>query len=200
MKNLGRLMLMPIALAALCIPAHAQMSDTNIVTVQGGRNYACETTDLPVNVWSLVAYDNAGQPCVTKASQVGDPGETCDPDSVWDWQVQGHMVFAPVAGKNIVKVEIQLWAGNGGGSCHGGTTDPIFCDNPAYHYLQESAIYESTNPNVDLAAPFEFLFYLMPPYFSEPGDANYAGFWVYAKPIGNPAVCVSQNYWDLAHN
>ena len=190
----------PLLLFSLCGYARAQLSDTNIVTVQGGRNDACETSDLPANVWSLVAYDNAGQPCITKASQFGAPDETCNPDTVWTWQVQGHLVLATASGKSSAQVEIQLWAGNGGGSCYGGTADPIFCDNPATHYLQESATYSSVNNTSNFNAPFEFLFYQLQPYYSTPGDANYSGFWVFAKPIGKPAVCVSQNYWDLTHN
>jgi hypothetical protein len=194
--------------------AHAQSS---LVTVEGGRNDVCETTNLPMGIWSLVAYDNAGQPCVTKAAQVTDPTNqpACDPNANWDWQVQGHLVLTNAPGYTRTVVEVQLWAGNGGGSCYGGTSDPIICDNPATHYLQEQATYELDQPAAfssvlksfsgpqtptDMSVPFEFLFYLLPPYFSTPGDANYSGFWVFVKPIGRPAVCVSQNYWDLVHD
>ena|ERR1700676_353939 len=200
MKQLISLIGLGVALSLIPTPLCLAESVSNAVTVQGGRNDHCLTTQLPVNIWSLVAFDNAGQPCVTRASQTGDVDDSCDPDTVWDWQVQGHMVFTTATGHSKARVRIQLWAGNGGGSCYGGTANPIVCDNPATHYLQENAIYESDVPAVDLVAPFEFLFYLIPPYFSTPSDANYSGFWVFAMPIGGPAVCVSQNYWDLTHN
>jgi hypothetical protein len=108
------------------------------------------------------------------------------------------MTTAPSYGK--AKVQIQLWAGYGGGSSYGGSNAPIICENPSSHYLQEDAAYQFVAAGVDFSAPFEFLFYQLPPHWSTPSDANYAGMWVFARPIGRPAMCRSQNYWDLAHN
>src|SRR5262249_61280226 len=57
---------------------------------------------------------------------------------------------------NTATVEMQLWIGNGGGSCYGGSTSPIICDNPATHYLQEDETYYLPGRMLDLSVPFEF--------------------------------------------
>ena len=96
-------------------------------------------TLLPANVWTLVLFDDAGNPCTTRASQLTG---TCNPDSTWNWTVDGHLVFTNAPGYYRVRVRVQVWAGGGGGACYGGTADPIYCDNPYYKLLKQDETYE----------------------------------------------------------
>jgi hypothetical protein len=168
---------------------------------EGGGNKPCVTTDLPANVWTLVGYDNAGQPAVTKPSA----DQTGHPDATWDWATHGTLIVAnkPRPGgvpANQYDVQTQLWIGNGGGACFsdGEVNGTIICDNPATHYLQESQDHFLAGRGRDLSIPFEFLVYQAAPYFSVPGDANYFGLWLFAKP-SIPAICRSINYADLVY-
>lgn len=163
-------------------------------------------TLLPANVWTLVLFDDAGNPCTTRASQLTG---TCNPDSTWNWTVDGHLVFTNAPGYYRVRVRVQVWAGGGGGACYGGTADPIYCDNPYYKLLKQDETYEYltdyasplvSDRTADLAAPFSVLQYLLPPYFAEPSDANYQGIWIFAMPENRPAVCQSVSYHDLGAN
>lgn len=166
------------------------------IGTEGGGDQQCYTKDLPAGVWSLVSYDNAGQPCATKP----DADNTCDPAATWDWQLHGTLILNAKNNvrPNTAKVEMQVWVGNGGGSCYGGTSDPIFCDNPTTHYLEESENYFLPSGNMNLAIPFEFLIYETQPWFSYVGDANYFGMWIFVKP-SVAAVCESTNYADLVY-
>jgi hypothetical protein len=172
---------------------------------EGGGNQPCKTDSLPANIWSLVSYDNAGQPCLTKP----DADQTCDPAATWNWQNHGTVIVTnqaapPQWGLPLLQqspaatVQMQLWVGNGGGACYGGTSSPIICDNPATHYLQESETFPLPGRKLDLAIPFEFMIYHAAAWFAVYGDANYFGFWVFVKP-SVAAACLSTNYGDLVY-
>ena len=159
---------------------------------------ACDTTDLPANIWTLVRYDNAGEPCATHASQLGG---SCTPNT-WNWMVDGHFAFTQAPGHKVVRVRVQVWAGGGGGACHsdGQPGGSVLCDNPAYKTLKQDETYISDKPGNDLAVPFTSLQYLLAPYFETPADANYQGLWIFAYPIGRPAVCRTISFHDLGAN
>jgi hypothetical protein len=182
--------------------ALAQAQDvTTAADVQDGTVDVspCDTTNLPANVWTLVLYDNAGNPCTTHASQLTG---TCNPDSTWNWMVDGHLTFTTAPGRSRIRVRVQVWAGGGGGSCHGGTSDPVVCDNQTFKTLKQDETYavDSDAQGTALAVPINILSYLLAPYFETPSDANYQGIWIYVMPIGRPAVCRSMSYHDLAAN
>ena len=164
--------------------------------VQGAGDGPCLTTNLVPGQWSLEAYDNAGQPCLTKP----DADQTCDPSASWDWTVEGHLVITTAPGRSHAKVAIQLWAGNGGGSCYGGPN--VVCDNPSTHYNMESPPpYKLDNPGTSMAIPFEMLFYEIWAGSPDPTNAyyaNYSGFWLFAQS-SQPAVCVQMHYHDWAN-
>ena len=198
------------ALLALSSPVGAQDAVTTATDVQAGTVEVspCDTTNLPANVWTLVLFDDAGNPCTTHASQLTG---TCNPDSTWNWTVDGHLVFTTAPGYKRVVVRVQVWAGGGNGACYGGTSDPITCDNMTYKALKQDETYAndiqaidadptSDNSGAGLAAPFSVLGYLLAPYFETPSDSNYQGIWIFAKPIGRPAVCKSVSYHDLGAN
>jgi hypothetical protein len=167
----------------------------------------CDTTNLPANVWTLVLFDDAGNPCTTHASQLTG---TCTADSTWNWTVDGHLVFTTAPGYKRVVVRVQVWAGGGNGACYGGTGDPITCDNQTYKAMKQDETYANDIPAIDadptsdagvgIAAPFSVLGYLLAPYYETPSDSNYQGLWIFAMPIGRPAVCKSVSYHDLAAN
>lgn len=193
----------------LCSSAFAQ-DITTATDVQDGTiaTSGCYNgvTLLPANVWTLVLFDDAGNPCTTHASQLTG---TCNSDSVWNWTVDGHLVFTTAPGYHRVNVRVQVWAGGGGGSCYGGTADPIICDNAYYKLLKQDETYEyqdditstlAADHTGDVAAPFSVLQYLLQPYLETPSDANYQGLWIFAMPIGRPAVCESVSYHDLGAN
>ena len=185
--------LVAIAVMSGC-EAFAQGADMG---TEGGGNQQCYTKNLPANIWSLVSYDNAGQPCMTKPDADG----TCDPTATWDWQLHGNVMIhtRDSLPPNAAYMLVQLWAGGGGGSCYGSTSDPIFCDNPASHYLQENTYYQLPAGQGFFPAPFEFrMFYQLAPYYATPSDANYQGYWLFVKP-SVPAVCESANYGDLLY-
>jgi hypothetical protein len=184
------------ALLALSSPVGAQDAITTATDVQDGTIgiTGCYNgvTLLPANVWTLVLFDDAGNPCTTHASQLTG---TCNPDSTWNWTVDGHLVFTTAPGYLRVRVRVQVWSGGGGGACYGGTSDPITCDNPYYKLLKQDETYESdlqaidrdptSQGETDVAAPFSVLGYLLAPYFAEPSDANFQGLWIFAMPIGD---------------
>lgn len=193
----------------VCSTAFAQ-DVTTATDVQDGTVEVspCDATNLPAGVWTLVLFDDAGNPCTTHASQLTG---TCNPDSSWNWTVDGHLVFATAPGYKRVVVRVQVWAGGGNGACYGGTADPITCDNQTYKAMKQDETYENDSPAIDrdpttdavgatIAAPFNVLDYLLPPYYETPSDANYQGIWIFAMPIGRPAVCKSVSYHDLAAN
>ena len=201
-----------VCLTVLCLGAwtvaHAQDAVTTATDVQAGtlEPTECVTTNLPANVWTLVLYDNAGNPCLTHATQLtGD----CNSET-WNWTVDGHIVFAAPPGYLRTRVRVQVWSGGGGGACYGGTADPIYCDNPTYKMLKQDETYEyNTDPSdpypvdssgAELAAPFSVLGYLLGAYFETPDDANYQGIWIFAMPIARPAICKSVSYHDWAAN
>lgn len=195
-------------LFSLGASAQAQEDITTAATVQDGTIAVSGCYDgvtlLPANIWTLVLFDDAGNPCTTHASQLTG---TCNPDSTWNWMVDGHLSFTNAKGYARVRVRMQVWAGGGGGACYGGTGDPVYCDNPYYKLLKQDEIYESdvgiTDPSVTgtaLPAPFSVLQYLLAPYFETPSDANYQGIWIFAYPEGRPAICQSESYHDLGAN
>jgi hypothetical protein len=196
MKTIRRHWLIGASILVLfCAQAHAG-SDFGS---EGGGNQPCKTGYLPANIWSLVSYDNAGQPCLTKP----DADQTCDSTATWNWQTHGTVIVTnqPRVGGvavNTATIQMQLWVGNGGGACYGGSKGPIICDNQSTHYLQESETYYFPGKMMDLAILFEFLLYHVAPWFSTPADANYFGFWVFVKP-SIAAGCLSTNYGDLVY-
>jgi hypothetical protein len=139
MKTIRRHWLIGASILVLfCAQAHAG-SDFGS---EGGGNQPCKTGYLPANIWSLVSYDNAGQPCLTKP----DADQTCDSTATWNWQTHGTVIVTnqPRVGGvavNTATIQMQLWVGNGGGACYGGSKGPIICDNQSTHYLQESETY-----------------------------------------------------------
>lgn len=158
---------------------------------EGGGNKACMNEFLPPNIWTLVGYDNAGQPCLTKPDADG----VCDATASWDWQLHGTLDLRGPVGSTF---KVQLYVGNGGGACHGGTPDPVVCDNPTTHYQMENIQRRLDGGKMDTQVPFEYLIYLAAPWFSVPGDANYYGFWLFVKPSAWTR-CVQINYADLVY-
>lgn len=156
---------------------------------------ACDVTDLPANVWTEVLFDDAGEPCSTHASQLQG---SCTPNT-WNWTIDGHLLFAPAPGYKPGRVRVQVWAGGGNGACYGGSAAPIYCDNPYYKLMKQDETY-MTVQGAEVAAPFSVLDYLEAPYFSTPGDGNYQGLWIFAMPIGRPAVCRGVSYHDVGAN
>ena len=201
-KHFAAIYTMVVALMVLLVTLGILLLATNARAgaefgTEGGGNQECKTTNLPANIWSLVSYDNAGQPCWTKPD-ADDP--SCSQanawSATWDWQMHGSIRFEA---RRAGKIEVRTYVGNGGGSCYGGTNDPPFCDNPATHYLQEDGTFPLQGGNAMMTAvPFEFLIYQAPPWFQTEGDANYFGMWVFAKP-SVAAVCESTNYGDLVY-
>lgn len=185
-----------LAFFFMCEAAFAQ-DVTTATDVQDGTIdvAACKTTDLPANVWTLVLFDDAGEPCSTHASELQG---SCTPNT-WNWTLDGHLLFDAAPGYKPGRVRVQVWAGGGNGACYGGTSDPITCDNPAYKSMKQDETYMTVS-GADVAAPFNVLDYLLAPYFSSPGDGNYQGIWIFAMPINHPAVCRKVSYHDLAPN
>lgn len=188
----------PFLLFALCLSALAQDAVTTATVVQAGTvsPTACDNTNLPMGIWTLIRFDDAGEPCATHASQLGG---SCTPNT-WNWIVEGNFAFTTAPGYKKVRVRVQVWAGGGGGACYGGTSDPVFCDNQAYKWLKQDGTYESDIPSTDLSVPFTSLEYLLAPYFETPSDANYRGIWIFAMPIGRPAVCRAISFHDVGAN
>jgi hypothetical protein len=187
-------MVLAVALTALSLLAFLPdfASAGQPIGTEGGGNHTCIAGSvLPPNVWSLVAFDNAGQPCLTKPNQ----DASCDTGGTWDWQVHGTLALSGPVG---VRTQVQLWIGNGGGSCYGGTSGPIVCDNPATHFLQENGTYAMQGKSLTVPVPFEFLVYQAAPFFSTPADANYFGFWLFVKP-SNWMKCSAASYADLVY-
>ena len=196
---------------ALTCEANAQDAITTATTVQVGTIAATGcyngVTLLPANVWTLVLFDDAGNPCTTAASQLTG---TCNPDSTWNWTLDGHLTFTTAPGYQRLNVRVQVWAGGGGGACYGGTSAPVYCDNQYYkllkqdenyeYHLDTTSTYAPDRTGIDVAAPFSVLQYLLAPYFETPSDSNYQGIWIFAYPEGRPAVCQSVSYHDLGAN
>jgi hypothetical protein len=217
MKSIGLSLIAAVVGVQLCL-ATARAAQGQVMGTEAGGYHDCLTASpLPANVWSLIAFDNAGQPCDTKPDQ----SQTCNPNATWDWAVSGQAVFTSAPGYNRAVIELQLWNGYGGGSCYGGTGDPIFCDNPATHFWGGDWVAEVDQPaqfgpvlgnfripgdpgNVqhDLVMPWEMLFYQIAPGSANPASpdfANYSGFWLFAKPLGRPATCKAVIYHDLVY-
>ena len=74
---------------------------------------ACDDTNLPMGIWTLIRFDDAGEPCATHASQLGG---SCTPNT-WNWIVEGNFAFTTAPGYKKVRVRVQVWAGGGGGAC-----------------------------------------------------------------------------------
>src|SRR5262249_28775638 len=128
------------ATVILCL-TYSLFAHAGMVETAGGGQKDCMTTDLPANVWSLVSYDNIGQPCASKPdadSTVGCTANGVEASANWDWQVKGNLHISANVAPNSAYVQVALFSGGGGGVCHGGTSDFPTCDNPAYHYLEES--------------------------------------------------------------
>lgn len=196
--------------------AIAQAESGQIVGTEAGGNGPCITENLPAGEWVLIGFDDAGQVCDTKS----DETQTCNPNATWDWSVSGIATFTSPPGYARVVVELQLWAGYNGGACHGGSADPVVCDNPDSHWLMQDFTEEIDQPTNfsrvlgnfsspvdpgngphDLVIPWQMLFYQIPPGSPNPGSdyAGYSGFWLFAKSLGRPAICKSLTYHDLVY-
>lgn len=148
---------------------------------------------MPADKWSLVLYDNASEPCTSRASEFSG---SCTPNK-WNWTMHGFVTFTNAPGRMKTKVRLQVWGGGGGGSCYGdGSSSPIYCDNQYYKGVKTDLTMETDIPGTDLPIPFQVLTYLNDPT----GMTQYMGLWVFAMPIGRPAVCKSVNYSDMDPN
>jgi hypothetical protein len=192
-----------IGLAALlsAATAMAQNSITNIITNQGGGFKSCDTQYLAAGVFSRVMYDDAGQPCVYRGSQIGKNGEHCDPDTAWNYSVHGHFTLKTAPGYESGQVEVRMYIGGGGGECTGGQTTscPDF-EVPGHHYLVEDSTYNISGADTNTSVPFDALEIQLPAFSKKPGDGNYQGFWIFAKPIGAPVLCTNQAFTSEEHN
>ena len=169
---------------------------SNIVTNQGhGVGKACDTTgDLIEGEFYQVSSDTAGQPCSENPGQ-GEPGQKCDPNSVWNYVVRGHVTFGPPnSGTPAAEVEVQTYIGGNGMVCTGGTT--VSCSGSSR--LAEDSTY--TVPPLSDTIPFAAAETLLPAYLSAPGDGNFQKFYVFAQPIGGSISCTANNYVTEEHN
>ena len=172
-------------LLATAAPALAQEAVTNAVTNQGGGNRNCDTTTtLLANKWAQVISDGAGQPCVYHGAS-GSPGETCDPDSAWNWVINGHLDFVGTAGSNI---QIQMYVGSM-------MSGPCFTNGSAPQcygaFLVENFSYTVSAGNT-VAIPFNAMEALVDP-------KQFQGFWVFAKPSKN-MNCTMAAFATTEHN
>ena len=169
---------------------------SNIITNQGhGVGKACDTTgDLTEGEFYQVSSDTAGQPCSENPGQ-GEPGQKCDPSSVWNYVIRGHVTFGPPSsGTSAAEVEVQTYIGGNGMVCTGGTT--VSCRGSSR--LAEDSTY--TVPPLSDTIPFAAAETLLPAYLSAPGDGNFQKFYVFAQPIGGSISCTANNYVTEEHN
>ncbi len=169
---------------------------SNIDTNQGhGVGKACDTTgDLTEGEFSQVSSDTAGQPCSENPGQ-GEPGQKCDPNSVWNYVVRGHMTFGPSSsGAPATEVEVQTYIGGDGMVCTGGTT--VTCTGSSR--LAEDSTYAV--PPLNVTVPFAAAETLLAGYLSAPGDGNFQKFYVFAQPMGGSIKCTANNYVTEEHN
>lgn len=179
-------------------------SSTNVLTHQGGGQYACNTTgNLPSGTWSQVSSDNAGQPCVEKNNEgdvygtgrVGDSDDTCDSTTKWNYDVQGHVTFGPPStGTRATSLKIEVYIGGGGGVCSGGTT--VTCAS-GYKLVEDSTI-AVTKYNESFR--FSGLEVGLAPYRVTQGDGNFQAYYVFAKPVGGKVQCTDNIYATTEHN
>jgi len=141
-----------------------------------------------------VSGDTAGQPCSENPGQ-GEAGERCDPNSVWNYVVRGHLTFGPPSsGTAAADLEVQTYIGGDGMVCTGGSE--VSCSGSSV--LVEDSTYPvgSLNETVPFAAAES----LLPPYQSIQGDGNLQKFYVFAKPISGSIQCTANNYVTEEHN
>jgi hypothetical protein len=170
---------------------------SNIITNQGiGTGKACDTTgNLASGSFAQVSHDQAGQPCSENPGQ-GEPGQTCDSNSPWNYVVRGHVTFAPPSsGSPATTMEVQTYIGGNGIVCTGGTA--VTCSGSAV--LVEDSTYPIPSA-LDLTVPFAAAETLLPAFRSVSGDGNFQAFYVFAQPIGGDIQCTANNYVTQEHN
>lgn len=156
----------------------------------------CDVRELPANVWTEIRFDNRGNPCSSHASQLQG---TCSANA-WNWNLDGNIAFQTAPGYHKVRVRVEVWTGGGGGACYP-TLPEITCDNPYYKLKKQDNTVELDIQNTDLMLPFNTVGgYLLNSDYAYAGDGNYQGLWIFAMPLGRPAICKSISFHDVGAN